>query len=135
MLPQDGDGGSAGAAQGQHTRETDAGILLGLQDLEQAVHEAGMLLDLERRGRASASSRTRHAVTVSGNGQQRNVTYLLQLKLRPAAVVGVRVQARGEQAPDGGRIHVGQHVATSSARRRRQTRTRRWADGAVMRSE
>lgn len=41
------------------------------------------------------------------------MTYLLQLKLSPAPVVGIGVEAGGEQAPNGSNIHSERTVEAS----------------------
>ena len=56
-------------------------------------------------------------------------TYLLQLQLSPAPVVRIGVQARGEQASDGSRVHLGQvydDVEASGWAGGRSRRGRRW---------
>lgn len=114
------------------TGKPDTGILLGLQDVEQTVREAGMLLDLSLQNRVSTWSRYRRhhqAVTRpqqpsstgghtskakqqgravrASRARQGSLSYLLELELSATPVVGIRLQTRSEQASDGSSVHDG----------------------------
>lgn len=85
---------------GIRTRETDLAILLGLEDVEAAVEEAGLLFDLTQTERVSTG-----CARGAAGQQAEGCAHLLERKLGLAPCVGVVVQAGHEQAPNGGRVH------------------------------